>query len=502
MKRNRVIAACITALLLSGCGAQPNTEEAAAVTETVTEIESVSETAALSAAVTEASEEITDEAPQECSWVLDRTASAYELFQADDTATACLLGEPSENITVWGAFCDESRRWKDPLISIESEMNEYVIIEHDGVLDEVPVNWTTRFLEDPPEFELIDADRDGSDELVMIRYYYGGTACMLEELTVFKSEDGHYVKYIPDEQHMLADCVTAEMDKDTGLSVLRNKDGSIEYACYSPHCAGVEDELIYGTVIDYYVSDGQIYQSLGLYRNNTASWLCALNRKIDFKDGAFTCTDIGFDYELEPDDISTVEEVTISEDARAAYKEYLDGNGEVYGVCFEDMNNDGTAEMIVGTNPFGLCRVISFGGGELKILDVDVVSVWGGTWAIRDDWGRNVVLNQEQYGSTYGAAGYQCWNVYTWDDDRMEYTAAFRYEREGREYIEGESSLEDCYGQAYLNGEPIDEAKSSLILKALTLLSEQNSGFDYVVRCDDDGNVTDEYTSYITEYLG
>lgn len=57
------------------------------------------------------------------------------------------------------------------------------------------------------------------------------------------------------------------------------------------------------------------------------------------------------------------------------------------------------------------------------------------------------------------------------------------------------------YGNATLNGEPIDESTSNEILTLLIKVSEKYPTFSYTERCDADGNVTDEFNTYIGKYL-
>lgn len=177
----------------------------------------------------------------------------------------------------------------------------------------------------------------------------------------------------------------------------------------------------------------------------------------------------------------------------------------MYGVVFDDLNADGNAEMIVGINPFGLTDIASWENGELKTTSIDTVSDHGGTWDICTDGSTHTILNREQFCYNLGAAGYEEWYIYVFDKDSGSPSARYSYLREQYPEVVPDDELanvENYYGDATLNGEPIDESTSNEILSLLIKVSEKYPTFSYIEHCDADGNVTDEFNTYIRKYLG
>ena len=195
---------------------------------------------------------------------------------------------------------------------------------------------------------------------------------------------------------------------------------------------------------------------------------------------------------------------SVPDDAKSAFKDLLENEENVYGVGFDDLNADGNAEMIVGINPFGLTDIASWENGELKTTSIDTVSDHGGTWDICTDGSTHTILNRVQFSKNLGTAGYEKWYVYVFDKDSGSPSAQYSYLREQYPEVVPDDELanvENYYGDATLNGEPIDESTSNEILTLLIKVSEKYPTFSYTERCDADGNVTDEFNTYIGKYL-
>lgn len=196
---------------------------------------------------------------------------------------------------------------------------------------------------------------------------------------------------------------------------------------------------------------------------------------------------------------------SVPDDAKSAFKDLLENEENVYGVVFDDLNADGNAEMIVGINPFGLTDIASWKNGELKTTSIDTVSDHGGTWDICTDGSTHTILNREQFCYNLGAAGYEEWYIYVFDKGSGSPSARYSYLREQYPEVVPDDELanvENYYGDATLNGEPIDESTSNEILSLLIKVSEKYPTFSYIEHCDADGNVTDEFNTYIRKYLG
>ncbi len=136
------------------------------------------------------------------------------------------------------------------------------------------------------------------------------------------------------------------------------------------------------------------------------------------------------------------------------YSKYVEKNGLPYGVLIEDINGDGTEELVIHQNPFGMLEVVYLSNGEAKRVACDVMSQWGGVWY---DTSRNRIVNQYFCGHTEGTAGAYEYYVYDWDGEKYVRTMvlirqAGYYEREEDGVTETDVFVD---GQAYLNYEAI-----------------------------------------------
>lgn len=227
------ISAILTAaVLLSGCESGSADIMTDSLTESETTTASVAEeTESQRETVTETTTETTTEVPTETSetgtdgtaaegfvvspsgYVLDPqnvipegTSFWYETSEeVRKSGLAYLLTElPDCETRVYGACPEE-------------EPTE-IIIEHDGIADEFEEFWSTRYgdiaYNDKSTCSFSDIDGDGENEIVLDRYTIGGTFCCVDYLSVYKMEDGHYVRYFLDYEKLADEYIKTDIDND------------------------------------------------------------------------------------------------------------------------------------------------------------------------------------------------------------------------------------------------------------------------------------------------
>lgn len=201
----------------------------------------------------------------------------------------------------------------------------------------------------------------------------------------------------------------------------------------------------------------------------------------------------------------SVENVTVPDEAKAAYKDYLQSLDYLYGVCFCDLNADGIAEMVVGINQFGLTDVVSWTDAGLHVDNISVMSDYGGTWLVYED-GAYTILNRAAYSYHLGAAGYEDWYVYKYNITDQSLRTEYHYMREAYSEVVPDSELanvESYYGDAYVNDTAIDESTSNDLLQLLLQVSEKSVIFPYVLHYENlaEQTVAQTYTDYVDTYL-
>ena len=150
-----------------------------------------------------------------------------------------------------------------------------------------------------------------------------------------------------------------------------------------------------------------------------------------------------------------------------------------HGVLIEDINGDGQDEMVVEINPYGYLYVLYIKDGELKVLECDTMSEWGGTWY---DKANNRIVNQYFYGHTEGSMGAYEYYVYDWNGEdyvmtmHLECEAGY-FEREADGVTRTDNFID---GQAYLNGEEISSEEFEKLHTELTQVMTAENLFDVV----------------------
>lgn len=200
---------------------------------------------------------------------------------------------------VYVMLADESKQWQfyEDMFYINYPTTEYVIIEHDGIVDEIPCKWATRFRE-PFEIYSGDYDGDGEIEIAAVRYSVGGTFCNVNQLSVFKLIDGHYQCYMLD-NHKIIECIAyGEMDENNTVEfTIKNLNGpnvsfimdinTPESFFGIPHC---------GDIIGYSVDRDKITVNVGiLSMYDTLDESAELTMTVNFSDGEFTFSEPVFE---------------------------------------------------------------------------------------------------------------------------------------------------------------------------------------------------------------
>lgn len=261
---------CALLMLLTACGTAENAAETTTVTTvetTETTTETTSETTAeITETTTETTttEEITE--PQEdalivspSGYVLDPANIAPEQCRGENGVsenTAYFLGTPMEGVNLYGVNASADKVYEIYTSGWgESTSVQYIVAEHDGIADELPVRWIQRY-GDPITAEnnmfCEDFDGDGETEIAISRCSVTGTFCHVDELTIFKLTDGHYKAYTLNSDEMLEGMFSADIDDAAKtVKVIANPTG-LEYIYdYSEYESDEVHKITYGSVVGY-----------------------------------------------------------------------------------------------------------------------------------------------------------------------------------------------------------------------------------------------------------
>lgn len=257
---------CALLMLLTACGTAETAEETTAVT-TVETTETTSETTAeITVTTTEitTTEEVTE--PQDTGftvspsgYILDPANIAPEQCREENGVsenTAYFLGAPMEGVNLYGVIGSEDKEYEEYLSGWgDSTSVQYIVAEHDGIADELPVRWIQRY-GDPITAEnnmfCEDFDGDGETEVAISRCSITGTFCHVDELTIFKLTDGHYNSYTLNSDEMLEGMFSADIDDAAKtVKVIANPTG-LEYIYdYSEYESDEVHKITYGSVVGY-----------------------------------------------------------------------------------------------------------------------------------------------------------------------------------------------------------------------------------------------------------
>ena len=150
-----------------------------------------------------------------------------------------------------------------------------------------------------------------------------------------------------------------------------------------------------------------------------------------------------------------------------------------YGVLIEDINGDAQDEMIMHINPFGNMDILYMKDGVIKIVNCDVMSIWGGTWY---DSSTNRIVNQYFYGHTEGTLGAYEYYVYDWDGADYLLTMHLKMESGYYEREPDGVTKTDIFicGQTYLNDEEITSERFEELHAVLLELMIPENRIDFV----------------------
>ncbi len=247
--------ALIAAVLFTSCGVQKQETTAdtavqatGVVTETAAVSEILQETAVkaetTSAPVTtQITAEITEPEPEPVPLTRMSTSEGIELdpdsapcdqetsfSYQDDKGKAFLLKRFDDNTAVYGVFSYDERTNDYG----DSFPVERIVIQHDGIIDDMECTWTSRWCGAPQTLEQADIDNDGKNEIIMINYVMGGTMCFVNDLTVFDLKDGKYCDHrawFDDNMELFRNAFAYEVDT-TDKKVIINTDSGKYYQVY------------------------------------------------------------------------------------------------------------------------------------------------------------------------------------------------------------------------------------------------------------------------------
>lgn len=313
--KKKITACLICAALVCGmCGCNGGEDKSSAngETETVTTVTEASETSSETSVTTEAKTETeTSETTEttettKSTEVLTVSPSGYLL---DPNVTLgeengwyfpekqpCLIGEPVEGVRFYGLNGGEelSYTYYQPAWG-ESEYDQYIIIEHNGIADEFAGLWTERFGTAMSVYSG-DFDDDGEEEIATSRYSAGGTACAVNEIAVYKIKDGHYQRFLFDENSFIDKYLTSEVDTENQIVSFSveslGKTFSYDFSKDMPNGGCV---VVFGLINKFEFDGGDIIYTATPHLSG--SGICtnvSISFRLKFSDGEFTCSDVEF----------------------------------------------------------------------------------------------------------------------------------------------------------------------------------------------------------------
>ena len=281
------------------CGCNGGEEASSAKSETVPTVTEASETTSETSVTTEAKTETETTETTKSTEVLTVSPSVYILdpnvtlgeengwyFTEDQP---CLIGEPLEGVRLYGVNAGEERYYT------EGEYDQYIIVEHDGIADEFEGFWAERFGTAMSVYSG-DFDDDGEEEIATSRYSAGGTACAVNELAIYKIKDGHYQRFLFDENSFIDKYLTSEVDTENQLVSFSieslGKTFSYDFSKNLPNGGCV---VVFGFINKFEFDGGDIIYTATPHLSG--SGVCtnvSISFRLKFSDGDFICTDAEF----------------------------------------------------------------------------------------------------------------------------------------------------------------------------------------------------------------
>ena len=173
-------------------------------------------------------------------------------------------------------------------------------------------------------------------------------------------------------------------------------------------------------------------------------------------------------YTLLNNTVDSIPNGEVTEDAKAAFIQYLTEQDYLYGITFADTNADGNAEMIVSINQYGLTDIVYYAADSVNVVHVDTASDRGLTRFLTGTDGKMLVLNRYDYGNHTTDMGSQLWYIYTVDETSNNLAISVEYNRMCYDgFVEDIANADKYYGDAYLNGQLLTEQQSNELLTYL-----------------------------------
>ena len=153
---------------------------------------------------------------------------------------------------------------------------------------------------------------------------------------------------------------------------------------------------------------------------------------------------------------------------------------------------------MIEINPFEMTYVLYENESGFQVLDLETMSSWGAVRYIADT--KQIIYSPEYGHSTWGTWGYGNYYILDWNGTDYEVTSCIA--RAGGSYYEKDGVGYADYGQAYIDGEKVDNDTYESKLAEFEKIIEETDYFPIVYIYDKDyGLNPDPYTyiNYIKE---
>lgn len=202
---------------------------------------------------------------------------------------------------------------------------------------------------------------------------------------------------------------------------------------------------------------------------------------------------------------ATVEETTAQTTAEChcptewqhAYSEYLNSLDFLAGgIYLGDINGDDIPEAVIEINPYEMTKILYFNDDGMQVLELDTTSVWGSVRYIPDT---KQILLMPMRGHTWGTYGYEEYYLYDWNGSDFEVTSTI-FRESGMYFIDEDGTEHSELGQAYIDGEGVDNDTFEPKLAEFEKLCDENSYFPVAYIYDYDYNKNPDMES-VKEYI-
>ncbi len=179
--------------------------------------------------------------------------------------------------------------------------------------------------------------------------------------------------------------------------------------------------------------------------------------------------------------------------------EYLNGlNFLAGGVYYGDINGDDKPEAVIEINPFELTYVLYENESGFQVLNLETMSSWGAVRYIADT--KQIIYSPEFGHSSWGTYGHGFYCIYDWNGS--DYEVTFEMYRAGGSYYEKDGVGYADYGQAYIDGEEVDNDTYEVKLAEFEKIINETEYFPIVYIYDRNLSLNPDpetYKDYIRE---